>query len=192
MKAYFSASRYYREEFLEVYEKIIQVLKNAGCQVVDNTTKNFKDIPDWKTDKEKEDKYEKMLKQMNKTNFSVFEASFPSTLHIGHEITLSMQKSKPVIVLYREDEGREPMLFKGIKNDKIIWVKYNLKNLEEKLQSAVEEAKAIQDVRFNFFVSPKLLSYLDWISKNRMVPRSVFLRDLIEKEMKKDKKFKQF
>jgi len=46
------------------------------------------------------------------------------------------------------------------------------------------------DVRFNFFVSPKIISYLDWVSKNRMVPRSVFLRELIEKEMKKDKDFR--
>jgi len=55
----------------------------------------------------------------------------------------------------------------------------------------LEEAKRRMDVRFNFFVSPKILAYLDWVAQKRMVPRSVFLRNLIEKEMKKDKGFRE-
>jgi hypothetical protein len=45
-------------------------------------------------------------------------------------------------------------------------------------------------VRFNFFVSPKILTYLDWVGQKRMIPKSVFLRNLIEREMKKDRDFK--
>ena len=191
MRVYFSASRYYREENLDVYTKIVDTIGACDCEVLDNTIKTFKGIPDWTTDKLKEENYKKMLRLMDKADFSVFEASFPSTLHIGHEITLAIEKGKPIVVLYKDADGREPMLFKGIKSEKIIWVKYNLENLESKLSEAIERAKIIQDVRFNFFVSPKILAYLDWVSKNRMIPRSVFLRDLIEKEMKKDKEFKQ-
>jgi len=31
---------------------------------------------------------------------------------------------------------------------------------------------------------------LDWVAQKRMQPRSVFLRNLIDREMKKDKEFK--
>ena len=74
----------------------------------------------------------------------------------------------------------------GLKSEKVIWVEYNDNNLKEVLTEALVKAKDQSDVRFNFFVSPKILNYLDWIAKKRMTPRSVFLRDLIEKEMKKD------
>jgi hypothetical protein len=133
--------------------------------------------------------YKRIVKWIDKADFSVIEGSFPSTLHIGHEISLTLEKSKPVIVMYVA--GAEPVVFKGLKDDRIIWVEYNEKNLDEKLNEAVDTAIKHADVRFNFFVSPKILAYLDWIAQKRMIPRSVFLRNLIEKEMKKDREFKE-
>jgi hypothetical protein len=102
---------------------------------------------------------------------------------------LALEKNKPVIGLHLI--GREPILFKGMKNTKIKWIQYTSENLRQLLLDAIEEAKRNIDVRFNFFVSPKILAYLDWVAQKRMIPRSVFLRNLIEREMKKDKEFKE-
>jgi hypothetical protein len=190
MKVYFSASRFYRSEYESDYRKIIEVLKRADFQVLDNSllpTKSGSFQMD--EDGERVKIYKNMMTLMEKADIAVFEASYPSTLHIGHEITVFLDKGKPVIVLYTP--GHEPILFKGLKTDRIIWVEYTDDNLKQKLEKAVEEAKKIIDVRFNFFVSPKILNYLDWVAQKRMVPRSVFLRDLIEKEMRKDKEFRQ-
>lgn len=65
----------------------------------------------------------------------------------------------------------------------------DMNNLDGILAKAVEDAMKHADVRFNFFVSPKILAYLDWVAQKRMIPRSVYLRNLIEKEMKKNKDF---
>jgi hypothetical protein len=188
MKIYFSASRLYKEQYLENYKKIIKVLKCSGGQLLDNTC--FRPSPSGfeMPDSERKNLYKSMLRNMDKADYCVFEASYPSTLHIGHEISLAMEKNKPVIVLYTKDH--EPILFKGIVNEKITWIEYNDNNLEKLLNEAIERSKKEVDVRFNFFVSPKILAYLDWVAQKRMIPRSVFLRDLIEKEMKKDKEFK--
>ena len=140
------------------------------------------------SDDDRVENYKKIVRWIDKADFSVIEGSFPSTLHIGHEITLTLEKNKPVIVLYTK--GAEPVVFKGLKDERIIWVEYNDANLKKVLGEAVEAARKNIDVRFNFFVSPKILMYLDWVAQHRMIPRSVFLRDLIEKEMKKDKDFK--
>ncbi len=190
MKVYFSGSRFYRDQYSEVYKKIVGFLKDEGYSVIDNT------IDKWAKGKEqlsaiqKFDFHKEIVKSLDKSDFSVFEASFPSTLHIGHEITLAIEKGKPVIVMYSDEEGKEPMLFKGVSTEKVIWVAYNKNNLHDELIKAVEAAKQNSDVRFNFFVSPKILSYLDWVAQKRMIPRSVFLRNLIEREMKKEKEFK--
>lgn len=188
MKIYFSASRLYKAQYSENYKKILNVLKKSGCELLDNTY--FKPSPSGylMPEGDRKNLYRSMLKNMDNSDFCVFEASYPSTLHIGHEITLAMGKSKPVIVLYTKDH--EPILFKGIPNGKIIWIEYNDDSLEKQLNEAIERSKKEIDVRFNFFVSPKILAYLDWVAQKRMVPRSVFLRDLIEREMKKDKEFK--
>ncbi len=190
MKVFFSGSRNFKAEYENVYSQIRSILKGSGFDVIDNTIvripKEATSIPD----KEKHEIYVNLVKSLDKADFSVFEASYPSTLHIGHEITLAIDGGKPVIVLYSDKPGFEPMLFKGLSADKVIWVSYNENNLEKLLTEAIEKAKQNSDVRFNFFVSPKILSYLDFVAQKRMIPRSVFLRDLIEKEMKKDKEFK--
>ena len=188
MKTYFSTSRFYREENIENYKAILEVLKKAGLEVLDGSSTRLVPMGYKMPSKEKQELYKSVVKMMDKAELCVFEASYPSTLHIGHEITLALEKNKPVIVLYVPD--REPIIFKVIKSDKVKWIEYSSDNLRSQLLNAIEEAKKNMDVRFNFFVSPKILAYLDWISQKKMTPRSVFLRDLIEKEMKKDKEYK--
>lgn len=188
VKVYFSASRFYREENRQNCTKIIEILRQNGLRVMDNSqiassTGTF-EMPD----EEKAMIYKNMLKMMDRSDICIFEASHPSTLHIGHEMSVALEKGKVVVVLYTKQH--EPILFRGIEEVKIIWVEYNSANLEKKLVEAIDKAKKTTDVRFNFFVSPKILSYLDWVAKKRMIPRSVFLRELIEREMKKDKEFK--
>lgn len=188
MKIYFSAARAYREKYGQDYQKIIQVLTKDGFQVTDNgRLKSPSGAFNHLSVSEKVQLYRGMLKKIDKADISVFEASFPSTVHIGHEISVALGKGKPVVVAYVE--GREPLLFKGIQGSKIIWVEYSESSLTDKLTAAVELARKMIDVRFNFFVSPKILNYLDWVAQKRMIPRSVFLRNLIEKEMKKEKDF---
>jgi hypothetical protein len=72
----------------------------------------------------------------------------------------------------------------------LILKEYRSDNMEKIIWDSLKEAKGLIDMRFNFFVSPKILNYLDWIGRKRMIPKSVFLRNLIEREMKKEKEFK--
>jgi hypothetical protein len=45
------------------------------------------------------------------------------------------------------------------------------------------------DTRFNFFISPKIGNFLDWIAKKKKLPRAVYLRKLIEDDMDKNKEY---
>lgn len=188
MKVYFSGSVYYRDDFIGVYKKIVSVLERMGARVLEHTTKIPIEEYSNQNDSDRVENYRQVVAWVDQCDFAVVEASFPSTLHMGHEISLLLEKGKPVVALYRK--GKEPGMFKVIKDDRIIWVEYNSeKDVELVLKEAIDLARKSADVRFNFFVSPKILSYLDWVAKNRMIPRAVFLRDLIEKEMKKDKEY---
>lgn len=188
MKVYFSGSRYFLSEFDAIYKTITNTIAEEGFSVMDMTSFFINDKVGV-SEKQKLDSYGHFLKSLNICDISVFEASYPSTVHLGHEITLAIQKGRPVIILHKDDPKHEPLVLKGMESDKVIWLAYTDKNMKEKLIAALDTAKKMQDVRFNFFVSPKILEYLDFVAKKRMIPRSVFLRDLIEKEMKKDKLF---
>lgn len=189
MRAYFSAALFQKDKLGDKYKRIVETISKVGYQVFEDTTKVSLEEAINKSDKERVDYYKNVLKWIDRADVVVVEASFPSTLSIGHEISLAVEKSKPVIVMYLE--GRDPSFMLGLRSDKIIWVKYSDKDLEAGLRGALKQAKEKADVRFNFFVSPKILAYLDWVAKKRMIPRSVFLRDLIEKEMRKDREFKE-
>ena len=104
-------------------------------------------------------------------------------------VNFALENGKVVILLTQNKSL--PTIFRTIQSDKLITVVYDATSVEKSLREALEKAREVSDVRFNFFVSPKILSYLDWVAKHRMIPRSVFLRDLIEREMRKDKGFRE-
>ena len=73
--------------------------------------------------------------------------------------------------------------------DLLLLAPYNDGNLETVLADALDYASSHQDVRFNFFISPAIGNYLDWISKEKKIPRSVYLRNLIEKDMEENEEY---
>lgn len=188
MKIYFTASLRGKKDFGENYIRIIKALEELGNKVYsEHITSHDSANVEQQSKEESQKIYGRLITEIKKSELFVAEVSSQS-LSVGHEITEAISLSKPVIVMYT-GENRPGLLF-GADYDKLQIVKYELGDIRKLLAVAIAEARKRADVRFNFFVSPKILSYLDWVAKNKMIPRSVFLRDLIEKEMKKDKGFK--
>ncbi len=127
-----------------------------------------------------------MEQNLKKTDITVAEISYPS-LGVGHEITLALNSGKPVVALcLAGKKGTSALMLEGIQNERLQIVTYSPQNITAVLKRVMRQAEQIVDIRFNFFISPEHMQYLDWIAKNKKIPRSVFLRNLIDKEMKKD------
>ena len=189
MKFHFFASL---EGNKENYKKIFSILKELGYKPVNNHvfTRDIKDV-EKETAEESEMYVEKMLNWVNQADFIIAETT-DSCISIGYEIMVAQQKGKPVIVLYEIKSGNIPHTLKGIPMEKIRIYSYDPSNegdLKEILKTAIEEAKDQMDMRFNFFISPKIGAYLDWIAKHKKLPRAVFLRRLIEGHMSKNKDY---
>jgi hypothetical protein len=142
-----------------------------------------------KTDEQRIKYYKQVLAWIASSDVVVLEVSFPSTLHIGHEITLALDKGKPVVALYKK--GFEPSFFLGLEHEKLLWVEYTDADLEKSLTDSLDFALQQSDVRFNFFISSQIGIYLDWISKNKRIPRAVYLRKLIEEEMQHNSEYNE-
>lgn len=184
MKIYFVGSISGKEQYIDNYKVIITALKKVDHEVMENTIEPSKNYVYSLSDEGKIEQYKNVLRWITTADMVVAEASF-SSMGVGYEISLALEKGKPVLVLY--EEGHAPHFLEGIRSDKLLIEKYTKNNLEEVIQAGVEYLSDQQDTRFNFFISPKHQHYLDWVAKHRKIPRAVFLRNLIDEEMYQDK-----
>lgn len=190
MKVYFTASILSKNEFGGAYQKIVNCLEDLGHKVAANhiLRRSFEEVQS-QIEGDQQRYYRTMLARINDCDLMVAEVSFPSTVHIGHELTLGLEKGKPVLALHQK--GKRPVLFWGIDSEKFYLAEYDATNLKEVLEDSIEYLSEQQDVRFNFFISPKIQLYLDWVAKYKRTPRAVYLRELLEKDMKENKAWKK-
>jgi 2'-deoxynucleoside 5'-phosphate N-hydrolase len=186
MKILFNTSVTGRDEYEENYKAIDLELNKLGHEVISPVFIAKKEDVKRETESEAELYYRNLQGWMREADLFVFEVSYPS-LGVGHEITWALNLGKPVIVLHVR--GKNPVILEVIPNDKLQVVEYDRGNLSRLLKSAIEYAADQQDTRFNFFISSKHQNYLDWVSKHKKIPRAVFLRNLIDNDMKSNENF---
>ncbi len=169
------------------YTAIYDVIEGLGHQHVTDfiTTVEPKDFYN-ATQKEKVNHYKEMVKSVKKADAIILETSLHS-LAVGHLANLALDFGKPVVALHLK--RKEPYFLSGVENDKLIVEEYGLSNIKSVLKNALEYASDQMDTRFNFFISPKIGNYLDWIAKKMKMPRAVYLRKLIEKDMGENQEY---
>lgn len=190
MKACFIASIKGKTGRETEYKEIVSVLQNCGIKVYsDHVLGNTQEDIDRMNQEERVKFHKKIMDQIKKTDLVVAEITSQS-ISVGFLISMAIELKKPTVLLYKG--SNEPNLLSTLeKSEELIVGRYSgVGDIKSVLSKLIDDAKDKSDVRFNFFVSPQILSYLDWVAKEKRIPRSVFLRDLIEKQMKRDKAFK--
>lgn len=185
MKIYFTgALSKITPETHDLYNKIVSILENMGHTVMAKHMQN-KDakIIKSQSDKEAATVQTKMSKWRKQASLLVAEASNPS-FGVGQEIAEALADNRQVLALYLK--GKKPNILTHQGRDLLYLVEYTPENLKAQLTEYVEFAKTNSDTRFNFFISPQIGSYLDWISHKKKLPRAVYLRKLIEEDMDKN------
>lgn len=186
MKVFFTASLRGQHEFGKYYEQIFGRLKHLGYTHLDNEiltlSKNYYD----KIQKEGRtacvDLYQRKMKHLKEADIYMFECTVPS-LSIGYQILKAIDFNRPTVILHLK--GNIPQFISGIDNDKLIVKGYTPETLEEIVDSSIREATDLQDKRFNFFINPYLLNYLQKVSKEQNITKSTFIRNLILTHKKK-------
>jgi len=169
------------------YRKIVSELKALGHQVTaDHILGKTAKILESQAKEEAEKIYRKLIVWKNQADLVVAETSYPS-FGVGQEISYALMQQKPVIALHLPE--RKPHLLTAIGEEYLHIVEYTPETLKRTLADYIEYAKGVADTRFNFFISSDLGSFLDWVSKKRKLPRAVFLRQLIEEDMRKNKQY---
>jgi hypothetical protein len=189
MKAVFIASQSQVKELGTFYKQINDELIAHGLNVFsghlftnvsDSDLADRKQIGAW---------YKEVIQYVRGADAVFIELSYPSTVNIGHILTHALDAGKPVVALYKS--GREPFFLRGKVDDKLVLLEYNERDIKDVVANALEYVTSAQDVRFNFFISPAIGRYLDWISKKKRLPRAVYLRRLIENDMNENSEYSE-
>jgi hypothetical protein len=183
MVIYFTGSIGAKDRTAKHYLEIINKLISRGHTVVaDHILNTTEKMIAAKPRKERLEFHKKMEEWVQSANCIIAETSYPS-VSVGYEIGLASRIGKPVLVLYSAGDG--PSLLTEHKSDHIITQRYTSANLGSILDNFLGFVKDYRDVKFTFFINPKLVKYLDEVSQDNDIPKSVYLRRLIEEDMKK-------
>ncbi|MCX7997247.1 MAG: hypothetical protein N2691_05880 [Patescibacteria group bacterium] len=123
----------------------------------------------------------RFIKNIQIADICVFEVSIHS-IGIGFSIEKSLEMNKPTVVIYLK--GHRPIFLSGVADEKLIIREYTEKNYKKIIAEALDIARERRDKRFNFFISPKLLEYLENASAAEGVTKSKFIRNLIVNKMR--------
>lgn len=182
MKAYFTASIAGKKDFLNNYEQIVNLLQAKSVEVLaDHILNKEKSQIHMETKTERLQFQKKLVKWISGSDFLVAETTFPS-ISVGYEISMAVTMHKPVLLLY--SEGDPPSLLGGNTDERIICENYANDTLDEIVEYFLYYVKDSNDTRFTFYITSAIARYLDAISKKARIPKSVYLRHLIEMDMK--------
>ncbi|KKS97500.1 MAG: nucleoside 2-deoxyribosyltransferase [Candidatus Gottesmanbacteria bacterium GW2011_GWA2_43_14] len=185
MKAYFTASIAGKNQYLQKYLGIIGEIKQRGFEVIaDHIIKTEESEVNLSKREDRLFFHKKLEKWISQSSFMIAEVSFPS-ISVGYEISLALHLGKPVLVLY--SEGHPPSLLAYHKDEKLMTERYNSDNLPGIIEDFVNFVKGPADMRFTFYITREIAAYLDKITRNKKLPKAVYLRKLVEEDMKKNK-----
>lgn len=188
MKIFYTASLRGVKEHKEILQRIFATIEKMGHTNLDRVLFNIDDKENFYSGShtEKVGHFKRIIRCIKDADIVILEVSTHS-LSMGFILHKALEMGKPVIALHLP--GNAPFFALGIEDEKLQVIEYLEDDIFDILQTAIDYAAGMSDVRFNFFISPAIGQYLDWISKNKKIPRSVYLRNLIEKDMQENEEY---
>lgn len=182
MKAYFTASIVARNDYLRDYQQTISELERLGYSVqADHILhSNPEDIRSANRDT-RLNFHKKVEEWIRTCDIMVANVSFPS-ISVGYEIAMALNQNKPVLALYRTST-KPPNLLIDFKNDWVVCEAYSQQTLPSLIEEFHEFSKSRVEMRFTFFITPAIATHLEKAAKRENMPKSVYLRRLIEHDM---------
>ncbi len=188
MKVFFTVTYQGEDKFGEFYKKIYEEIENLGYEHVDKEaveTTYEEYVGKMSRGREFQvENYHSKMDHIQQADICVIETSAHS-LGLGFMVQRALEMAKPTIVLYYKDNT--PYFLSGVEDEKLIVRSYDEDNYKKVLRDAFNIAREKRDKRFNFFLSPKLLNYIEEASKERGITKSKLLRDMIVNHMRENK-----
>lgn len=180
MDVYFTASIVGKKLYLPNYLRIVEILKQKKIRVVsDHIINSSEEQINLQSKSNRVSFHKKLKKWIMDCSCMIAEGSFPS-ISVGFEISLALNTGKPVLLLYTKEA---PSLLSSYDDEKLICSRYTDMDLKDTIDEFMNYVRGNSNQRFTFFINAKIARYLEEVSRKKQVPKSVYIRGLIEKEI---------
>ncbi len=183
MNILFTGSIADQQQNKKYYGNIVESLKQRGNNVIAEHILNTTEEIVGKKSKQERLEFQKWIENAIQAADCMVAETTIASVSVGYEIAFALRLGIPVLVLYRSGVG--PSILAQHKNEKIVVEKYCERTLHSIVGDFLSYVKASKDMKFTFFLSNKFFLYIDEQSKAQKMPKSVYLRRLIEDDMGK-------
>lgn len=184
MKIGFLAAKRSEKENAELFRKIINHLEAKGNEVIHHMDVSLDSILPLSY-AQRQDLFMKFYEQLAECDLVFVETSMQST-QVGFGIAYLRMKGRPVVIL-SQGETAFPFFPKGevySNLENMMAYQYDSPNITEVLDEALEYMAPHLDKRFTIIFPSHLLAKVEEKSQKLAVPKSVYIRQLIEKDLK--------
>lgn len=183
MVIFFHSSIFGKQYFGDSYKLIVDVCTELGHRVyADHMLKrNYRDT-DRFTRKQHQEDFQRLTSQIRESDVVIVEGSYPS-IGTGHYMTIALNYSKPVLVLYTKDPHG---VLVGDPNRLLFMKKYSPENrpdLVGKIRKFLDlSAKRRLKNRFNLMIDDETLGFLSQRSISLHQSKADIIRNLIRNQ----------
>lgn len=178
MVIFYTASYYGKAKYQASYDLVRATIKQFRVNLISTEEGNYKDVLDAATRKRIADPrllhYEAIRRGIHMADAVVIEVS-NEDFQLGHEATLAIMEKKPVLCLSLQQD-----FSKKINNSYFFGATYTKETIQAIMQDFLARVRELRQAkRFNMFMYPTQLAYLEKASKKQGMNVSEYIRHLV-------------
>lgn len=179
MTVFYTCSYWGKGKYQKWYDLVRATIKDFKVDLISPEEGNYLDVIDADTRERLKASpellhYEAIRQGIHLSDAVIIEVSHQD-IQLGHEITLALTEKKPVLVLSRFED-----FSKKIVHDYLFGAKYTKASLPATIQDFLAHARELRQAkRFNMFLYPAQVDYLEKIAKQYGMNISEYIRRLI-------------
>lgn len=184
MKIGFLTSKRAERQFPQEYRMIVEYLQEKGHEVT-----HHMDVPLEKilplSYAERQELFMKFYQNLAECDLVFADTSIQST-QVGFGLAYLRLKGLPVVILSQGEVANQffPRGEVYSNLESMMAYQYNKSNIKEKLTDALDFMSQHVDKRFTIIFPPHLLNKIEAVARKKKLPKSVFIRQLIEEDLK--------
>lgn len=194
MKVFYTTSASFKQDFADTFfKKTVNYLRFKIGQKnlkVNNYTPNFTEVA-------KESELLRKMKENEKaikTSDVVVADMTQSSGNLGYQVALAVAEHKAILILRNKNdkqlESHNPLNTPAV-NKNIVYKEYSSEeDITKHVDQFLEAAKAKIDTKFILIIPAEIDRYLNWVSDFRRMHKAQVVRQALEKEMSRDKDWK--
>ncbi len=187
MKIGFLTSHRGQKQFEKEHRKIIEVLEKKGHEVLHSMDMSIEKLLSISY-MEREKVFIQFYESLEECELIFAECSLQST-QVGFGLAHLRAKGKPIVLLSLK--GADPTLtptkeevYSNVQN--MMVYEYTYETIRTVIDNAFTYMEPHLDKRFTIIFPAHLLAKVEEITKRKKIPKSVYIRQLIEKTLKED------